>query len=687
MFRGTSMNDVLTDGGDILEGMASGAIEIDDETLGDPTRLLEWLESEAGKGEGFATEARDPRTDAGLRRAPGGERGGFSMHRDPTDFRVQLSVARKGATEAPTAIPADRMADGLLSQAFGSLGRGEWTMARAQACLLLGKEPDNAEAILAKLMAELHVRRRDGLACYVPETGRPLKPADANALRDNPLFARAVACAVSEDRRRELEGYARSSSRAVTELIYARGKALSGSSRLGDLREAVEILAGLDGFADSRELARACDKMAEEATAAASLICGLLVGEIQHAAVAPVEERGEPDACGGRDDAPERLRALREKRASLSYFSLFRKMDLNRQIAELEELCSQRHLDAADNVDSETHVQPDDLDTPGDVAFQVAGFLQSIDGKARSIAGGLVVERLKGESVAFGRRGGERVMWSVPACDGRACLLVHDGALSDDLPDNLGPWLNSEFLREFGPGERHRIIGPVFCLRETEIDDIFADTGAENGFYPALWLRLSDPSDERGETAASSVSVCDATMDPLSRLISEYGLSKREAQVASILASGGSASSVCVSLGIAIGTVRIHMSHLYKKLGVHSKGELIELLHSGLGGRGEDVRVSMSEDCAALRLTFGLTSREIEVVRLLNRGYPLDRISEELSISMSTVRFHVKNVYDKLGIHSRQELATIGEQIERSRFPESGPRYRDGGAVDDMPRT
>ena len=56
------------------------------------------------------------------------------------------------------------------------------------------------------------------------------------------------------------------------------------------------------------------------------------------------------------------------------------------------------------------------------------------------------------------------------------------------------------------------------------------------------------------------------------------------------------------------------------------------------------------------------------MVRLLNRGYPLDRISEELSISMSTVRFHVKNVYDKLGIHSRQELATIGEQIERPGF-------------------
>ena len=66
MFRGTSMNDVLTGGGDILEGMASGAIEIDNETLGDPTRLLEWLESAAGKGEGSATEARDPRAGAGL---------------------------------------------------------------------------------------------------------------------------------------------------------------------------------------------------------------------------------------------------------------------------------------------------------------------------------------------------------------------------------------------------------------------------------------------------------------------------------------------------------------------------------------------------------------------------------------------------------------------------------------------
>ncbi len=51
--------------------------------------------------------------------------------------------------------------------------------------------------------------------------------------------------------------------------------------------------------------------------------------------------------------------------------------------------------------------------------------------------------------------------------------------------------------------------------------------------------------------------------------------------------------------------------------------------------------------------TDGLTEREIEVVRLAARGWTNDHIAEVLSISERTVRFHLTNVYNKLGVTTR----------------------------------
>jgi DNA-binding NarL/FixJ family response regulator len=49
----------------------------------------------------------------------------------------------------------------------------------------------------------------------------------------------------------------------------------------------------------------------------------------------------------------------------------------------------------------------------------------------------------------------------------------------------------------------------------------------------------------------------------------------------------------------------------------------------------------------------GLTERELEVVRLAARGWTNDHIAEALSISERTVRFHLTNVYSKLGVSTR----------------------------------
>lgn len=50
-----------------------------------------------------------------------------------------------------------------------------------------------------------------------------------------------------------------------------------------------------------------------------------------------------------------------------------------------------------------------------------------------------------------------------------------------------------------------------------------------------------------------------------------------------------------------------------------------------------------------------LTEREEEVLLLLAEGWTNARIAQDLSVSERTVRFHLSNIYDKLGCNSRAE--------------------------------
>ena len=57
--------------------------------------------------------------------------------------------------------------------------------------------------------------------------------------------------------------------------------------------------------------------------------------------------------------------------------------------------------------------------------------------------------------------------------------------------------------------------------------------------------------------------------------------------------------------------------------------------------------------------TFGLTARELEVLRLLADGYSNRRIAEALFVTESTAGVHVSNILGKLGVTSRLEAATV----------------------------
>ena len=63
--------------------------------------------------------------------------------------------------------------------------------------------------------------------------------------------------------------------------------------------------------------------------------------------------------------------------------------------------------------------------------------------------------------------------------------------------------------------------------------------------------------------------------------------------------------------------------------------------------------------CQALAADYGLTPREAEILALMALGRSAKYISEELTVSYNTTRTHVRHSYEKLNIHSKQELIDL----------------------------
>lgn len=53
---------------------------------------------------------------------------------------------------------------------------------------------------------------------------------------------------------------------------------------------------------------------------------------------------------------------------------------------------------------------------------------------------------------------------------------------------------------------------------------------------------------------------------------------------------------------------------------------------------------------------YGLSTRELEILDLFAQGRSANWIAEHLTISKNTVRTHLRAIYSKLDVHSRQEL-------------------------------
>jgi DNA-binding NarL/FixJ family response regulator len=88
------------------------------------------------------------------------------------------------------------------------------------------------------------------------------------------------------------------------------------------------------------------------------------------------------------------------------------------------------------------------------------------------------------------------------------------------------------------------------------------------------------------------------------------------------------------------------------------KSELLTVIrsvHSGHRHVPPDVAVRLAEHLGEE----DLTTRELEVLRLIRDGYRNKQIADQLAIAETTVNFHIKNLVDKLGANDRTHAVTI----------------------------
>jgi DNA-binding NarL/FixJ family response regulator len=67
--------------------------------------------------------------------------------------------------------------------------------------------------------------------------------------------------------------------------------------------------------------------------------------------------------------------------------------------------------------------------------------------------------------------------------------------------------------------------------------------------------------------------------------------------------------------------------------------------------------------------TMGLTSRQVEVLRLLARGLPNKLIARELAVSEGTVKVHLLAIFRTLGVHNRTQAVVEAQKRLRANGP------------------
>lgn len=96
----------------------------------------------------------------------------------------------------------------------------------------------------------------------------------------------------------------------------------------------------------------------------------------------------------------------------------------------------------------------------------------------------------------------------------------------------------------------------------------------------STFVELFDADDESPSTPRRFQLRCE-------RMAQIYGLTPKEAEIMTLVANGHSAQRIRELLDISTSTVNTHVNHIYRKMDVHSRQEMIDIIdeHAAAPGR------------------------------------------------------------------------------------------------------
>ena len=220
----------------------------------------------------------------------------------------------------------------LLKRAFLSLEDGEWQRADEFCEQVLNQDPENAQAYLGKLLAELHVRRQVDLRnCDQPFDGSN-NYRKALRFSDEKLASTLKEYVVHINERNE--------NKRLKGIYDGAVKAMNIASSMAAYKSAAEVFSSISGFKDADKLAEECLDKAEvcRKDAAYSSARSLMTGEKTVNYESAIKEFQK---ISGWKDADEQTNICRQKIEEIKTREETERLEQERK-AELDRLAAEK---------------------------------------------------------------------------------------------------------------------------------------------------------------------------------------------------------------------------------------------------------------------------------------------------------------------------------------------------------
>ena len=67
-------------------------------------------------------------------------------------------------------------------------------------------------------------------------------------------------------------------------------------------------------------------------------------------------------------------------------------------------------------------------------------------------------------------------------------------------------------------------------------------------------------------------------------------------------------------------------------------------------------------------LLSSLTTRELEILEILSQGYSNRKIAGKLEITDNTVKFHLKNIFEKIQVDNRTQAVAFYNKLQKEKL-------------------